>query len=69
MTIYDLLNIKPDAHIDEIRTAYQERLKEIDMLRHMEDYQKLRDAYNQAVKNYHNNQQIPINLEQDSIIE
>ena len=56
MTIYDILGIEPTATIDDIRLAYQQKLKAIDMSRNIEEYQTLRDAYNQALKNSHNNQ-------------
>lgn len=53
MNIYEILGITPDASLDDIRLAYQGKLKEIDMSRQLKDYQTLREAYNQALKNNH----------------
>ena len=53
MNIYERLGIQKEASIEEIRHAYQKKLKEIDMLRDLVGYQALRAAYNQALRNVH----------------
>lgn len=65
MKIYDILGIDSNASTDEIRAAYQEKLKHIDMSRHIEDYQNLREAYNLALRNVHNQQEYSLPIEQD----
>ena len=50
MNIYEILGVAPDSSIEDIRKAYQEKLKQIDMSRNINEYQDLREAYNTALK-------------------
>lgn len=42
MKIYDILGVNPNASINEIRQAYQQKLKQIDMSKNINEYQDLR---------------------------
>ncbi|MGF2055381.1 J domain-containing protein [Vagococcus fluvialis] len=59
MKIYDILGVNPNASIDEIRQAYQQKLKQIDMSKNINEYQELREAYNLALKQIRTNETIP----------
>lgn len=59
MKIYDILGVSPNASIDEIRQAYQQKLKQIDMSKNINEYQDLREAYNLALKQIRTNETIP----------
>lgn len=59
MKIYDILGVNPNASINEIRQAYQQKLKQIDMSKNINEYQDLREAYNLALKQIRTNGTIP----------
>lgn len=50
MDNYKILGIDENATIDEVRSAYAKKLKNIDMSRNLKDYQELRKAYNNILK-------------------
>lgn len=56
MKIYEILGVNPNASIDEIRQAYQQKLKQIDMSKNINEYQELREAYNLALKHIRTNE-------------